>query len=266
MQFPDWLNAILLGIIEGLTEFLPVSSTGHLMVFGKLLGFNEEVFIVFIQIGALSAVWWLFRHRILSMIPFGPTSTPEGRQTCWNVLLAFMPAAIVGFLTKDWDRDRIEVIAWATLIGGVLILIIERTKKQPFVQKMAEITPRLALIVGIGQCLALCPGVSRSGATIMTGLVIGLSRPVIAEFTFLLAVPTMTAAGVLELWKFRDLLTGEMIGLLAIGFVVSYFVAFAVVKWFIRFVQTHTFDLFAWYRIVVGAILLWCLWTGALKV
>jgi undecaprenyl-diphosphatase len=259
MHLPDWINAIILGIVEGLTEFLPVSSTGHLFVVSNWLHFNkqyEEVFNVFIQIGALSAVWWLFRQRLVKMIPIGPTSTPEGRRLCCNVLLGFVPLLAVGFLTRHLDRSSVLVIAWATLFGGIVILFIEKFKKASTIESLEAITPKIALAIGIAQCLSLCPGVSRSGATIMAGLVLGLSRPVVTEFTFLLAVPTLLAAAGWELLKYRSHISETVAGLLAIGFVVSFLVAFVVVKWLIRFVQNHTFNGFAWYRIVAGTLLL----------
>lgn len=265
MHFPNWINAIILGIVEGLTEFLPISSTGHLIIFGKWLNFNEEVFVVFIQIGALAAVWWLFRHRLLQMIPWGPTASLGGRRLGVNVLLAFLPTLMIGYLTRHWNRDSVFVIAWALIGGGIAILVIENLKLRATIDRLEAITPGIALAIGIGQCLSLCPGVSRSGATILTGLLVGLSRPAVTEFSFLLAVPTMTAAAVYELWKYRDLLSVSMMGLLAIGFLVSYVVALLVVKWFIRFVQTRNFEGFAWYRIAIGAVILGLLSNGFLN-
>ncbi len=262
MDLPIWIKAIILGIVEGFTEFLPVSSTGHLIVCGKWLGFQSEVFTVFIQMGALLAVWWLFRERLIQMIPWGTTVNNQGRQLSLNVILAFLPALVIGYATRGWNRDSVLVIAWATIIGGIAILIIENLKPRVSIGSLETITPSLALVVGIGQCLSLCPGVSRSGATIMVGLLLGLSRPVITEFTFLLAVPTMTAATVYELWKFRYELPLDMVGLLAIGFLVSFVVALIVVKWFIHFIQRHTFEGFAWYRLVIGSILLWLFYKG----
>ncbi len=260
MHFPDWVNAIILGIVEGLTEFLPVSSTGHLMVTGKWLGFDSEVFEVFIQIGALAAVWWLYRHRLLAMAPWNWSSNPAMKHLSWNVILAFLPAAVIGFATHHWIKEHLftpQAIAWAFIVGGVVIVIVEWFKPLAVVEAVEGITPTLALAIGFGQCLALYPGVSRSGATIMTGLVLGLRRGVATEFTFLLAVPTMTAAALYELVKYRHDLNSSMITLLVIGLVVSYISALLVVKWFIRFVQGHTFNGFAAYRVVAGVVLLY---------
>ncbi len=256
MDLPDWTKAVILGLVEGLTEFLPVSSTGHLIVFEKWLGFNSEVFTVFIQMGALIAVWWLFRHRLISMLPFGRFAGSAGRRLGSFVLLGFLPILVIGYASRHWARDSLALIAWASIGGGIVILLVERFKPRVMVEKLENLTPRLALLIGLGQCLSLCPGVSRSGATIVVGLILGLSRSVATEFTFLLAVPTMTAATVYELWKFRHDLSSSLMGLLAIGFLVSYIVALIVVKWFIQFVQTHTFEGFAWYRIIAGALLL----------
>jgi undecaprenyl-diphosphatase len=266
MYLPDWIDAIILGIVEGLTEFLPISSTGHLLITGQALGFKSELFTIFIQIGALAAVWWLFRDRIIKMIPTGG-SNKTGLQLATNVLIGFLPAMVVGYLAHHWVKEHlfsVKAIAGASIVGGIIILLIEGLKPKVSIEKIESITPVLALAVGVGQCLALYPGVSRSGATIMTGLLLGFSRSVAIEFTFLLAIPTMTAAGVYELVKYRHELTSSMIGLLAIGFIVSFIVAFLVVKWLIRFVQSHTFNGFAWYRIVMGIVVLILVWRGIL--
>ncbi len=267
MHLPDWLNAIILGIIEGLTEFLPVSSTGHLLVTGQWLGFDSEVFNVFIQLGALLAVWWIFRHRLIRMIPWGRNASPQDFTLGLHVIIAFFPAALVGFFTHHWIKDHLfgaQPIAIAMIGGGITILLIESFKPRAMIDELHKITPSLALMVGLGQCLALYPGVSRSGATIMVGLLIGMSRSAATEFTFLLAVPTMTAAGLYELFKYRHDLSSHMIGLLGIGFIAAFVSAWIVVKWFIQFVQSHTFEGFAWYRIVAGAILLGMISNGFL--
>lgn len=257
MEIPHYLKIVILGIVEGLTEFLPVSSTGHLIVFENWLKYNSELFTVFIQLGALAAVWWLFRAKIISMIPVGtPAQRERGMKLSLLVLLGFVPVLVIGFLTKSLRRESISLIAWATLLGGIVILLIENSKRNVKYSTVESLTPMIALSIGLGQCLALCPGVSRSGATIMTGLLLGLSRPVATEFTFLLAIPTMTAASVYELWKYRHELNHDVMLDLVLGSVVAYIAAFIVVKWFIRFVQTHTFNGFAWYRISAGILLL----------
>ncbi len=268
MHLPNWMNAFILGIVEGLTEFLPVSSTGHMMVAAKWLGFDSEVFEVFIQLGALSAGWGLYRHRLVQMLPLGGNNHSGGRRLGLNVLLAFLPVLFIGCATHHWIKEHLfsaNAIAWAFIGGGIVILLIETLKPRVILEKIEDLSPALALMIGFGQCLALYPGVSRSGATIMVGLVLGLSRPVATEFTFLLAVPTMTAASVYELIKFRHELSSSMLGLLLIGLIVSYVVALIIVKWFIRFVQSHTFHGFAWYRIAAGAIILGLLEQGFLS-
>lgn len=258
-HIPVWLKAVILGVVEGVTEFLPVSSTGHLLVVGQWLGFESEMFTVFIQLGALSAVWWLYRQRLLRMIPRKDSANLADQRLGWQVLAAFVPIFVLGYTTHSWIKTHLfsaGTIAWALVGGGIAILLVEGFKPRVAVEKLEGLTLRLALIVGLGQCLALWPGISRSGATIMVALVAGLGRPAATEFSFLLAVPTMTAAAVYELVKHRQELSASMVGLLAIGFAVSFLVALAIVKWFVRFVQTHTFEGFAWYRIVAGAILL----------
>ena len=261
MHLPDWLNAVILGVVEGLAEFLPVSSTGHMLVVQAWLGLDPqqwEVFTVFIQLGALAAVWWLFRHRILDMVPWDDPSDLRRWRLAIQVLLAFVPVMVLGFVTHHWIKEHlfsIPMIAAAFVLGGVAILLIEGFRKRPRVTILEALPTRLAMVVGFGQCLALWPGVSRSGATIMAGLLVGMSRSVATEFTFLLAVPTMTAAAVYELWKYRHDLSMDMAGLLAIGSVTAFFSAWVVVKWFIHFVQRHTFHGFAWYRILAGAVL-----------
>lgn len=264
MHFPSWIEAILLGIVEGLTEFLPISSTGHLLVVESWLKVDSEVFTVVIQVGALVAVGWLFRERIFKMIPMGNKSGGEWKLLL-NVVIGFLPVMIVGKLMHHWIKEHlfsVTAIAWASMVGGVVILLIEKYKPRVATHQIEQITPKLALIVGIGQCLALYPGVSRSGATIMTALMLGFSRSVATEFTFLLAIPTLTAAGVYQLWSNRHDLTLSMVGSLTVGFLVSLVVALMVVKWLIHFVQSHTFKGFAWYRIVTGGVLLFLIWKG----
>lgn len=270
MHLPDWAIAIILGIIEGLTEFLPVSSTGHMMVAGQWLGFNSvnaEVFEMVIQIGALAAVWWLYRRRIVAMMPWKWAANPGMRRLALNVILAFLPVAVLGLLTHGWVKAHLfgpTSIAWAFITGGVAILVVEYFKPRVTVDGVEGIAPALALAIGFGQCLALWPGMSRSGATIVVALILGVSRGAATEFTFLLAVPTMTALAAKELVKYRHDLDSSMALLLAIGLVVSFVVAWLVVKWFIRFVQSHTLNIFGWYRIVAGAAILWLASRGIL--
>src|SRR5205823_5234227 len=263
---PVLLIAIILGIVEGITEFLPVSSTGHLILATKLLGFDANkwaAFNVIIQLGAILAVvvlyWRTFWAVLEGMI--------KGRAISWrfvrNILIAFLPSAILGFLLIN----RIEallgnaiVVAWAFIVGGIAILVIERLVKQTPVVGVAEMSLGTAVGVGIVQCLAMIPGVSRSGATIMGGLSFGVERRTAAEFSFFLAIPTMVGATTLEFVKHRqDILAGAHgvgFGAVAVGFVVSFLVALVVVRAFVHYISRHGFAPFAWYRFVAGAVAL----------
>lgn len=262
------VKAAVLGVVEGLTEFLPISSTAHLLVAERLLGFDSELFTVAIQIGALAAVWWLFRHRFLAVIPGASSYSAGGVRLGLQVLVAFFPVMLLGAPSHPWIKAHLfspHAIAWAMIGGGIVILLIEGLKPSVRVHDLDHLPWRLALAVGLGQCLALWPGVSRSGATIMTGLAVGMSRSAATEFTFLLSAPTMTAAAAYELWKYRHDLTADMALLIGVGLVVSFAVAYGVVTWLIRYVQSHTFESFAWYRIIAGAILLGMLSNGYLE-
>jgi undecaprenyl-diphosphatase len=257
------LIAILLGILEGLTEFLPVSSTGHLILATELFGYNAaqwEMFNIVIQLGAILAVvvlyWRTFWHAGLGVLRL----EPQGLRFARNVLLAFIPAAILGLLLKhviDILLGSPMVVAWALIAGGIAIIAIERMVKPGPEVPVADLPLGLVIGVGVAQCLAMIPGVSRSGATIMGALGMGVGRKTAAEFSFFLAVPTMLGASVLEIFDKRDeLASGAMAvgwGEIAIGFVIAFVVAMAVIKAFVAYVSRHGFAPFAWYRIVIGA-------------
>jgi undecaprenyl-diphosphatase len=260
---PILLIAIILGIVEGVTEFLPVSSTGHLILATELLGFDADkwaAFNVIIQLGAILAIvvlyWRTFWAVLEGMI--------RGESMSWrfvrNVLIGFLPSAILGFLLIN----RIElllgnamIVAVALILGGIAILVIERLVKETPVVGVAEMPLRTVIGVGLIQCLSMIPGVSRSGATIMGGLSLGVERRTAAEFSFFLAIPTMVGATTLELVKHHDTLmagaSGIGFGTVAVGFVVSFVVAIAIVKAFVHYISRHGFAPFAWYRIVIGA-------------
>jgi undecaprenyl-diphosphatase len=258
------LSVILLGIVEGLTEFLPVSSTGHLILAGALLGYREEdwtVFNIVIQLGAILAVvvlyWDVFMRVLRGLVARDPASLRFVR----NILLAFMPAAIIGLaLHKKIEAllGNAVVVAWALIIGGVAILLIERMAKRFDVTTVSDIPILRALGIGFIQCLSMVPGVSRSGATILGAVSLGVERKTAAEFSFFLAIPTMLGATTLELWKNRhDLGTVGPINI-AIGFVVAFVVALLVIKAFVSIVSKRGFAPFAWYRIAAGiAALIW---------
>jgi undecaprenyl-diphosphatase len=253
------LTIILLGIVEGVTEFIPVSSTGHLIIAAELLGYDAAqwaVFNVIIQLGAILAVivlyWRTFWAVALGLLQLQPESLRFVR----NVLVAFLPSAILGLLLID----RIEamlgspaIVAWALLLGGVAILVIERMAPQGHEKGVADISLGKAIGVGLIQCLAMIPGVSRSGATILGALSLGVERRTAAEFSFFLAVPTMIGATTLQLAKHHDALGTAGAGGIAVGFLVSFLVAIVVIKWFIGIVSRRGFSPFGWYRIVVGA-------------
>ncbi len=260
----DILNAILLGIVEGLTEFLPVSSTAHLLIFQDLLGFHPkgEVFPIVIQFGAILsvvAVYWRKFWNVTVTLP----SSAQSRHFVLAVIVAFLPAAVIGaaahgFIKSVLFRPDIAplVIATTLILGGIVILIFERIAPQPRFLDADRLPLSKALQIGLCQVLAIIPGVSRSGATILGGEMLGVDRKAAAEFTFYLAVPTMLGAAVYDLYKNRDVLTADAGIEIAIGFVVSFLVAWVVVKTFIAFVGRYGLKPFGWYRILAGAALL----------
>jgi undecaprenyl-diphosphatase len=260
---PILIIAIILGIVEGVTEFLPVSSTGHLILATELLGFDAErwaAFNVIIQLGAILAIVVLYWRTFWAVLE----GLFKGQRMSWrfvrNILIAFLPSAILGFLLINNIEALLgnaEVVAIAFILGGIAIIAIERLAKPGNVVGVAEMP--LGTVIGIGliQCLSMIPGVSRSGATIMGGLSLGVERRTAAEFSFFLAIPTMLGATTLEFVKHRDTLTagagGVGFGTVAVGFVVSFLVAIVVVRAFVHYISRHGFAPFAWYRIVVGA-------------
>ncbi|SFF87380.1 undecaprenyl-diphosphatase [Novosphingobium sp. CF614] len=262
-------TAILLGIVEGLTEFLPVSSTGHLILATVLFGFNADqwaTFNIVIQLGAILAVivqfWRTFWAVGMGLFRLNPVSIRFVR----NVLLAFLPSAVLGFALRHQIEALLgqpSVVAWALIAGGIAILAIEKVARPGPLTGVAELPVSQCIGVGLAQCLAMVPGVSRSGATIMGALAMGVERRTAAEFSFFLAVPTMMGATTLELWGARHQLAAGLgpVGWnqIAIGFVVSFVVALVVIKAFMAFVSRSGFAPFAWYRIVVGVAALFLL-------
>lgn len=258
------LTLILLGFIEGLTEFLPVSSTGHLILAGALLGFEGEAsktFKIAIQLGAILAVLLAYRDRFWK-VTVGLAAREGGAMAFTrNILIGFLPAMVIGVVAYKSIRalmETPEIVAVALIVGGILILLIERMVKTVRIRSVEEMPARSALSIGIVQCLAMIPGVSRSSATIMGALLMGVERKTAAEFSFFLAVPTMIAATVYDLYQNRALLSADDMGAIAIGFVTAFIVALAVVKAFVAIVSRYGFAPFAWYRIAVGsAALVW---------
>jgi undecaprenyl-diphosphatase len=255
----DLLTAIILGIVEGVTEFLPVSSTGHLILATELLGYDASrwsVFNIAIQPGAILAIVVLYWRTFLAvgkgLLKWDPNSVAFVR----NLLLAFFPAVVLGLAFGDQIDALLEnavVVAWALIVGGVAILIVERLAKTENVLGIAGVSIAQSVKIGLVQCLAMVPGVSRSGATIMGAMSFGIDRRTAADFSFFLALPTLTGATVLQLYKHRADVTSGDIELIAVGFVVSFVVALAVVKAFLAVVTRYGFGPFAWYRIVAGA-------------
>lgn len=255
----DAMIALLLGIIEGLTEFLPVSSTGHLILAGELVGFTDNSSVAFkiaIQLGAILAVILVYWQRFWAvgrgLLKFeqGPVAFTR------NILLGFAPALVIGVLAYDAIRAAMQtpqIVAIALLLGGIVILVLERIVKNVRFHSVEEIPFGTALSIGLIQCTAMVPGVSRSGATIMGGLMMGVERKTAAEFSFFLAVPTMIAATVYALWKDRALLNADDLGMIAIGFATAFVVALFVVKAFVAIVGKYGFAPFAYYRIIIGA-------------
>jgi undecaprenyl-diphosphatase len=254
----DLLKALVLGVVEGLTEFLPISSTGHLILAGELLNASDErwnVFNIVIQTGAMLAVLWEYRARFFRI----------DVNLYRNLIVAFIPAAVLGLLFSKYIKSYLfhaAPVALAFIVGGVIILIVEKRSFQPRVETAQAMTWRDALKVGIAQCFALIPGTSRSGATIIGGMLFGLSRRAATEFSFFLAVPTLIAAGLYDLWKHREILSAADAPVFGVGSVVSFIAAFVVIRWLIRYVATHDFKPFAWYRIALGLVVLLTAWFG----
>lgn len=259
---PDLLlKAAILGLVEGATEFIPVSSTGHLIVVSSWLNLVDErakTFDIFIQLGAILAIVWLYRSRLGHAL-LSAREDPQSRRFLGNLIIAFLPAAVVGLAAHDWIKAKLfnpTVVAAALIVGGILILLIERWAPAARLQDVNEVPPRTAFGIGLAQVLSLVPGTSRSGATIMGGYALGLSRVAATEFSFFLAVPVMLAATLYDLAKSWSVLTPADAPMFTVGFVVSFVSAVIVVRAFLTYVSGHSFRAFAWYRIVFGALLL----------
>jgi undecaprenyl-diphosphatase len=261
MDYLTLLHALILGIVEGLTEFLPVSSTGHLILAGDLLHFNDEkgkLFEIVIQVGAILAVCWEYRARITATLG-GMFTERKARRLTVNLMIAFMPAATLGLLFSKAIKAHLfnpVSVATAFIIGAFLIIWAEKRDHVVEVRTVDDMGYMDAFLVGCAQCLALIPGTSRSGATIIGGLFFGLSRQAATEFSFFLAIPTLFAASAYELYKERALLSGDDLGMWAVGFLASFVSAFLCVRWLLRYISHHNFLIFAWYRIAFGIAVL----------
>ena len=277
MDFMLLLKAAVMGIVEGLTEFLPISSTGHLILAGALLGFDDEkakVFDIAIQTGAIFAVIIVYWQKISSTLVALPTQR-LARRFALNVLIAFLPAVLLGLLFGKAIKAHLftpSVVASTFIIGGFIILWVEGWGRKPLynghpddharIVNVESMTPWDALKVGLVQCLAMVPGTSRSGATIIGGMLLGMSRKAATDFSFYLAIPTLIGAGAYSLYKERALLSMADVPMFAVGLVFSFLSAWACVRWLLRYIATHSFVVFAWYRIAFGVVVLVTAYSG----
>jgi len=281
----DWLAAILLGLVEGLTEFIPVSSTGHLLLAKQALGLADEpwnTFIVMIQLGAILAVVAVYFTRLWKVLLGLPGKDPAARRFAISVLLAFLPSAILGLLLHDFIKNVLfntTIVCISLIVGGVALIVLERwsdagtmglrrrvkdgvvtLEQRELAEDAMKLSWKTAIGVGLWQCLSIIPGVSRSGATIVGGLLLGVDKKAAAEFSFFLAIPTMVGAFALDFWESRDLITGDVASLIAIGFVVSFISGLFVVRFLVDFVGRYGFAPFSIWRILVGIVGLLAIW------
>ena len=265
------IKAAILGIVEGLTEFLPVSSTGHLILVGDLLNFNDErgkVFEIVIQFAAILAVCWEYRSKLASVATGLMQKQETAQRFTVNLFIAFLPLATLGLLFGKAIKANLfspVPVALAFIIGGLFILWAEKRRHVILIESVDEMHWKDALKMGLAQALALIPGTSRSGATIIGGLFFGLSRKAATEFSFFLAIPTLTAATVYEVVKYRDQFHADDLGLFLVGSIASFVSAFIAVRGLLRYISRHDFTVFAWYRIVFGLIVLLTAYTGAVS-
>ncbi|MFN7224988.1 MAG: undecaprenyl-diphosphate phosphatase [Paracoccaceae bacterium] len=261
-----WVSA-LLGLLEGLTEFIPVSSTGHLLLAGHFLGFNSpgNTFEVVIQLGAVLALVSLYAVK-LTGLALRARSDPAALRALVSLLVAFLPAVVVGLLAHDFIKTVLfespALIAVMLIIGGVILLVIDRVVPPPVHFEATDLPLRKAFLIGVFQCLAMVPGVSRSGATIVGALMLGVEKRAAAEFSFLLSLPTMGAAVAYDLFKSRDLLDFSALSDIIVGFLVAFVTALLVVRAVLNFVGKHGYSVFGWWRIIVGTLALAALWVG----
>lgn len=273
MLFLELLKSLFLGVVEGITEWLPISSTGHLILVDEFIKLNVstefmDMYRYVIQLGAILAVLLLFFHRLN---PFSPRKSSLQKNQTWTlwgkVVLACIPSAVVGLPLNDWMDEHLMnpwVVAAALIVYGLGFLVIENQRRTPAIRRTSDLTWQTALLIGLFQTLSIIPGTSRSGATILGAIIIGCARPVAAEFSFFLAIPTMVGVSILKLGKFfveklaagEPFFTGEEAAILAVGFVVSFLVSVVCIRFLMDFVKKHDFKIFGWYRIVLGILVL----------
>lgn len=265
---PDTLvSALILGVIEGLTEFLPVSSTGHLLLAGHFMGFQSSgrTFEVVIQLGAVLAIVWVYFSRLWGVARSVGTD-PGAQWFVATILLAFLPAAVIGVLAHGFIKTVLfetpQLIAWMLIAGGLVLLVVDRLAPAPRHDNAMRLPLRTSVTIGFIQCLAMVPGVSRSGATIVGALMLGVSRRAAAEFSFFLSLPTMLGAFTYDLWKNRAVLDSGAWAEIAVGFVAAAITGIFVVRWMLAWVTKNGFAIFGWWRIIVGSAALVALWLG----
>jgi undecaprenyl-diphosphatase len=261
MDIAALLSALAMGVLEGLTEFLPISSTGHLILLGSLIGFEGppgKVFEISIQLGAILAIIWIYRDLLLDLLR-GMWRPGRERFYVMNLLLAFLPAMVLGATLHKTITETLFnpwVVSVALVVGGIAIILIERARPDPSIHSVPEIGPVSALLIGFGQALAMIPGTSRSGATIIAALLLGVGRRTAAEFSFILAIPTMLAASAYSLFKVRDQISADGLGVIAVGFIAAFLVALVTVRWVLSVIGRIGFTPFGWYRIALGGLML----------
>lgn len=259
-MLPDMVKAVLLGVVEGLTEFLPVSSTGHLLLVDRFLGFTDadfgKTFVILIQLGAILAILSIYFGRLWRIFVTLP-SDPQSRRFALGVIIAFLPAMVIGALAHEIIKTvlfNVWVVCFMLIAGGAVLLWVDALALQPRHRDATRFPLGTYLIIGFAQCLAMVPGVSRSGATIVSAMLLGADKRSAAEFSFFLAIPTMVAAFSYDLYKSRGDLSADNVTLVAIGFVTSFIVAWIVVKTLLDYVTRHGFQIFAWWRVIVGTL------------
>jgi undecaprenyl-diphosphatase len=261
MTFIVFLQAVTMGLIEGMTEFLPISSTGHLILVGDIIGFQGppgKLFEIVVQMGAILAIVLLYFQRLWA-VALGLPRSAEARRFVLAVLLAFLPAAVIGVFAHSFIKSVLfnpTVVCLSLIWGGIAILLIEKAKPEPVIMSAEAMPLKTALAIGFIQCLAMIPGTSRSGATIMGALLLRVERKAAAEFSFFLAMPTMLGATVYDIYKNHAALTSEGVGVIAVGFVVAFLSAILVVRGLLAWLSRHGFQPFAWYRIALGSTML----------
>ncbi|MFG6559254.1 undecaprenyl-diphosphate phosphatase [Sulfitobacter sp. 1A15299] len=267
MEQSTTLIAAFLGLLEGLTEFIPVSSTGHLLLAGHFLGFESagRTFEVVIQLGAVLAILTVYSARLWAVFSAAPHD-PQARRFIWSVLLAFLPAVVIGVLAHDFIKTVLFetplLIAVMLVLGGVVLLVVDRIAPAPTHSDATKFPLSMAFKIGVIQCLAMIPGTSRSGATIVGALLLGASKRAAAEFSFFLSMPTMAGAFAYDIYKNRDVLDASAMGEIAVGFVMAFISAVFVVRWVLDYISRYGYALFGWWRILVGGVVILALWAG----